>query len=259
MDEEEEKRRNVAMTKKKQGKSHKQGRVCKICGKNKTNEKFSGKGYAAHICKKCEALPADEQSTMQTIRRIESMTLRWCTDSELQWLHEQANDPRPEVQAAAEDAYEALFLKYASNRTRKGLNVFSLELYINDTFRPIWGDENDEQYFHVLVYLDDTGVFRLVEYNTPEGEQSIQFSLAPNEPIEFLEVLFEMLFDIEGDDHELAGEPLPGSKPKYRLHLSTGMNNKQTLSSFQQTPDGIWEIFWALMDWIEHKLPEYSC
>lgn len=36
------------MAKKKQ-----QGHYCKICGERKANEKFSGKGHAAHICKSC--------------------------------------------------------------------------------------------------------------------------------------------------------------------------------------------------------------
>ena len=30
----------------------KHGYYCKVCGEYKANEKFSGKGHAAHICKK---------------------------------------------------------------------------------------------------------------------------------------------------------------------------------------------------------------
>ena len=37
----------------------KHGYYCKVCGEYKANEKFSGKGHAAHICKKCAALPPD--------------------------------------------------------------------------------------------------------------------------------------------------------------------------------------------------------
>jgi hypothetical protein len=36
----------------KQPQRHK-GHYCRICGEHKANEKFSGKGYAAHICKVC--------------------------------------------------------------------------------------------------------------------------------------------------------------------------------------------------------------
>ena len=31
------------------------GHYCKVCGEYKANEKFSGKGHAAHICKTCAA------------------------------------------------------------------------------------------------------------------------------------------------------------------------------------------------------------
>lgn len=34
----------------------KHGHYCKVCGEYKANEKFSGKGHAAHICKACAAL-----------------------------------------------------------------------------------------------------------------------------------------------------------------------------------------------------------
>ena len=44
----------------------KPGHYCKVCGCYRANEKFSGKGHAAHICKQCAKLPATERA-----RRIE--------------------------------------------------------------------------------------------------------------------------------------------------------------------------------------------
>lgn len=42
---------------KKKNTSHKpHGHFCKVCGEHKANEKFSGKGHAAHICKACMSL-----------------------------------------------------------------------------------------------------------------------------------------------------------------------------------------------------------
>lgn len=35
---------------------------CKVCREYKSNESFSGSGHAAHICKKCAALPAAQRS-----------------------------------------------------------------------------------------------------------------------------------------------------------------------------------------------------
>ncbi|NLI93455.1 MAG: hypothetical protein GX434_15110 [Peptococcaceae bacterium] len=33
------------------------GHYCKICGRTRANEKFSGKGYRKHICKDCSGKP----------------------------------------------------------------------------------------------------------------------------------------------------------------------------------------------------------
>lgn len=40
------------------------GNYCKVCGKYKANEKFSGKGHKNHICKKCMSLTAAEKIKM---------------------------------------------------------------------------------------------------------------------------------------------------------------------------------------------------
>lgn len=48
----------------------KRGHYCKICGEYKANEKFSGKGYAAHICKACASLPPEKKSEMAAMNRL---------------------------------------------------------------------------------------------------------------------------------------------------------------------------------------------
>ena len=45
------------------------GHYCKICGEYKANEKFSGKGHAAHICKSCSRLSAAEKAAAMDINR----------------------------------------------------------------------------------------------------------------------------------------------------------------------------------------------
>lgn len=53
----------------------KHGHYCKICGEYKANEKFSGKGHAAHICKSCASLPAEKQAELMTLNRL--LNLPW--------------------------------------------------------------------------------------------------------------------------------------------------------------------------------------
>ena len=46
------------------------GHYCKICGEYKANEKFSGKGHVAHICKSCSHLCATEKAAAMDINRM---------------------------------------------------------------------------------------------------------------------------------------------------------------------------------------------
>lgn len=38
---------------------------CRICGRAKSNESFSGKGHSTHICKACQALPREEREAIE--------------------------------------------------------------------------------------------------------------------------------------------------------------------------------------------------
>jgi Formamidopyrimidine-DNA glycosylase len=51
-------------------KKKRQGHYCKVCGERKANEKFSGKGHATHICKKCQSLSKDVQADMMRNNEI---------------------------------------------------------------------------------------------------------------------------------------------------------------------------------------------
>ena len=54
----------------------KRGHYCKVCGEYKANEKFSGKGHAAHICKTCAALPPEKQAEEMTLTRLVNLPWR---------------------------------------------------------------------------------------------------------------------------------------------------------------------------------------
>ena len=49
------------------------GHFCKVCRKILPNEKFSGKGHAAHICKKCTRKAKARKSEDTAITRIYSV------------------------------------------------------------------------------------------------------------------------------------------------------------------------------------------
>lgn len=50
------------------------GRYCWVCGKHKSNESFTGKGHARHICKKCASLTLEQRNTR--VQRAEQEDLQ---------------------------------------------------------------------------------------------------------------------------------------------------------------------------------------
>ncbi len=46
------------------------GQFCIVCGRILLNEKFSGKGHAAHICKTCAKKPEEKRAEAITLNQI---------------------------------------------------------------------------------------------------------------------------------------------------------------------------------------------
>lgn len=41
------------------------GHYCRICGRERPNEQFSGKGHKMHVCKRCQARPKSERQAIE--------------------------------------------------------------------------------------------------------------------------------------------------------------------------------------------------
>lgn len=41
------------------------GHYCRICGRVRANEQFSGKGHRIHVCKRCQRLPKSERRAIE--------------------------------------------------------------------------------------------------------------------------------------------------------------------------------------------------
>ena len=46
------------------------GHYCRICGRTRPNEKFSGKGHRAHVCKDCTRLPNADRDAIEQKEEI---------------------------------------------------------------------------------------------------------------------------------------------------------------------------------------------
>lgn len=86
----------------------KHGHYCKVCGEYKANEKFSGKGYAAHICKKCAALPPDVRSAQMIENKLLSLPWR-LSKEQIKWLNNKTHDKRPENRELAQEQLNMRF------------------------------------------------------------------------------------------------------------------------------------------------------
>ncbi|MDL2213042.1 hypothetical protein LJC54_02360 [Parabacteroides sp. OttesenSCG-928-J18] len=84
-------------------KKKRQGHYCKICGETKANEKFSGKGHAAHICKSCSSLPIERRNELQRINRVERISEKFrLTKEEWELLEKYSKNKKyPELQEYA--------------------------------------------------------------------------------------------------------------------------------------------------------------
>ena len=79
------------------------GHCCKICGEYKANEKFSGKGHAAHICKACSRLSAAEKAAAMDMDRLMGFPMRRLSEGEKKWLKAKMKDDCPEVAETARE------------------------------------------------------------------------------------------------------------------------------------------------------------
>lgn len=127
------------MSKKKPHRRH--GHYCKICGEYKSNEKFSGKGHAAHICKTCSRLSAAEKAEAQTITRLMNFNMGRLSDGERKWLENRVHDRRPEVAKLAREVYNAHFPYAERNARKKRLLINTLVFEIHTEAFDECGDE----------------------------------------------------------------------------------------------------------------------
>ena len=102
----------------------KHGHYCKVCDEYKANEKFSGKGHTAHICKKCAALPPDVRSAQMIENKLLSLPWR-LSKEQIKWLNNKAHDKRPEIRKLAQ---EQLDMRFHPERLRRMMPM-NLKIY----------------------------------------------------------------------------------------------------------------------------------
>ena len=94
------------------------GHYCRICGRQRPNEQFSGKGHAIHVCKRCQAMPKSERQVIENMDDIfRFMRQSHISEKNVARLEQMVKSENPEVASLA-----AIVLKVAKvkpYRTRR--------------------------------------------------------------------------------------------------------------------------------------------
>jgi hypothetical protein len=80
------------------------GHYCRICGRERPNEQFSGKGHKIHVCKRCQAKPKTERRAIEDQDDIFGF-LKQSHISQKNVIHlgQMAKSDSPQVASLAED------------------------------------------------------------------------------------------------------------------------------------------------------------
>lgn len=259
-----------------------QGHYCKVCGTYKANEKFSGKGHAAHICKSCMKLPPAERSEQMTLGKIEGMAFRHLSEGEIKWLRGKMNDQRPEVREAATEAHRIKFPHYERNMAKKGLTIRSLEFFIHGGVWDEWGNEIS---VHMRYFTNHTGLFRRIDYDAPEHERETEIRIPPQEAKKFLKAVVHELNapfwkedlsdagpldilpeyrDLDGEDIEEEPEPGAGDEgeesrpPLWSLWLELSTGEQRDIIFFNQMHDEAQGLFSSINSFFEPDEDEWE-
>ncbi len=147
------------------------GHYCKICGEYKANEKFSGKGHAAHICKACSRLSAAEKAAAMDMNRLMSFPMRRLSDSEKKWLQAKMHDKSPEVADTAREVYNVCFPHAERNAMKKQLVINTLSFEVHTEVYDGYGDmEMADRRFTIDR---KNRVLTMTDFRADGGEQSV--------------------------------------------------------------------------------------
>jgi hypothetical protein len=78
------------------------GQFCRICGRLRPNEKFSGRGHRQHVCKDCQRMPREKRDRIERLDELLGLLDQsHISDKNVKRLKTLALHPLPEVRTLA--------------------------------------------------------------------------------------------------------------------------------------------------------------
>lgn len=252
------------------------GHYCKICGEYKANEKFSGKGHAAHICKACSRLSAAEKAEAMDINRLMSFPMRRLSDSEKNWLQAKMHDKSPEVADMAREVYNVCFPYAERNAMKKQLIINTLSFEVHTEVYDGYGDmEMADRRFTIDR---KSRVLTMTDFHTESGEQSVtleggqmakllryivhtleifmweqDYVLVPEQDDLLIDLLPEYrieMEDLEEDTEDTVNEP--EGNPAWRVRIEYSNHTEQDTSGYMDyLPERPEELYFSLLEYFE--------
>ena len=244
----------------------KQGHYCKVCGEYKANEKFSGQGHAAHICKKCASLPVEERNKEMLLTRLTN--LPWQLSKEqIAWLKNLQKDRRSEISEMATALYRERF-PFAERRERKKqLRIVHMDLTVNGELYDEYGDVYDleaafsvdrmknciearQEEWEETVYLPRKEMDRLLRWMISSLEI---FCWDEDYDLTWKEDVFEEAWEddccSQDKEEESAGEALEEAEPVWNLCLTYADGTTQTMLAYTTIHDRLHELVHELLSY----------
>lgn len=233
------------------------GHYCKICGEYKANEKFSGKGHAAHICKSCSRLSAAEKAAAMDINRMMGFPMRRLSDGEKKWLQGKMHDKCPEVADTAREIYNECFPYAERNAMKKQLVINTLSFEVHTEVYDGYGDM--EMADRLFTIGRKSRVLTMTDFHADSREQSVvldggkmakllryivhtleifmweqDYCLNPDEDDFFTDIFPEegiYIDDLEEKDEALPAEP--EGRPSWQVHIEYSNHAVQDICSYE--------------------------
>ena len=252
------------------------GYYCKICGEYKTNEKFSEKAHAAHICKACSRLSASEKVAAMDINRLMTFPMRRLSGSEKKWLKAKIKDERPEVADTAQEIYNVCFPYAERNAMKKQLIINTLSFEIHTE---VYDEYGDMEMTDRLFTIDrKSRVLTMMDFHADSSEQSIvleggkiakllryivhtleifmweqDYCLNPDEDDFFTDILLgEGIYEDDLEEKEEALPAEPEGRPSWQVHIEYSNHTVQDICSYEDyLPDRPEELYLSFMEYFE--------
>ena len=242
--------------------SKKHGHYCKVCGEYKSNESFSGNGHAAHICKKCAALPAAQRSEAMILTKLWNLPWR-LSAQQREWLKGLQNDSRPEVASTAKELYADRFPYAARNARKKQLHILRMEFSVCSEVIDEFGDVCCEDLTFTLGRKERIVTLR-------QEDRTMQVTLPEKDMRKLLNVIinnYEVFCweddydppdaastdDLWEDEQEAPEEPAYEDSPSWKVSVRYTNGEAQEMRGYDELPDRVNELVLELLALFEDE------